>query len=75
MSNYSIGIDLGGTKILAGVIDTDNGTVIETAKKRTKKLEAEFIVQRIIETVEKAICKAQIPFLKYPQSASERQDR
>jgi len=61
MNNYSIGIDLGGTKILAGIVDTEKGTVIETAKKRTKKLEAEFIVQRIIETVEKAICKAQIP--------------
>jgi len=61
MKNYSIGIDLGGTKILAGIVDTDNGMVIETAKKRTKKLGSEFIVQRIIETVEKAICKAQIP--------------
>ena len=61
MNNYSIGIDLGGTKILAGIVDTENGTVIETAKKRTKKLEADFIVQRIIETVEKAICKAQVP--------------
>ena len=61
MNNYSIGIDLGGTKILAGVVDTEKGLVIETAKKRTKKLEADFIVQRIIETVEKAICKAQIP--------------
>jgi len=61
MTNYSIGIDLGGTKILAGVVDTDKGLVIDTAKKRTKKLEADFIVQRIIETVEKAICKAQIP--------------
>ena len=61
MNNYSIGIDLGGTKILAGVVDTEKGLVIETAKKRTKKLEADFIVQRIIETVEKAICKAQVP--------------
>jgi len=61
MNKYSIGIDLGGTKILAGIIDAEKGAVIETAKKRTKKLEADFIVQRIIETVEKAICKAQIP--------------
>ena len=61
MNNYSIGIDLGGTKILAGIVDTKKGTVIETAKKRTKKLEADFIIQRIIETAEKAICKAQIP--------------
>lgn len=61
MSNYSIGIDLGGTKILAGVIDTEKGEVIDSAKKRTKRLGSEFIVQRIIEAVEKAICKAQIP--------------
>jgi len=61
MNNYSIGIDLGGTKILAGIVDTEKGIVVETAKKRTKKLEADFIVQRIIETVEKAICKAQVP--------------
>lgn len=61
MSNYSIGIDLGGTKILAGIVDTDKGLVIDSAKKRTKKLGSEFIIQRTIETVEKALCKAQIP--------------
>jgi glucokinase len=61
MANYSIGIDLGGTKILSGIVDTDTGRVIDSAKKRTKKLGSEFIVQRIIETVEKAVCKAQIP--------------
>lgn len=61
MNKYSIGIDLGGTKILAGVVDTEKGLVLDTAKKRTKKLEADFIVQRIIETAEKAICKAQVP--------------
>ncbi|OGH98761.1 MAG: hypothetical protein A2104_04220 [Candidatus Melainabacteria bacterium GWF2_32_7] len=61
MSNYSIGVDLGGTKILAGVVDTNNGTVIDSAKKRTKKERGkDIIVQRIVETVEKAICKAQI---------------
>lgn len=58
---YSIGIDLGGTKILAGIVDTEKGQVVESAKKRTKKLGSEFIVQRIIETVEKVLCKAQIP--------------
>ena len=33
---YGLGIDLGGTKILAGVIDLDSGEVIATAKKKTK---------------------------------------
>ncbi len=37
MSNYSIGVDLGGTKILAGVVNTETGEVIDSSKKRTKK--------------------------------------
>jgi len=65
MSNYSIGVDLVGTKILAGVIDTDTGTVIEYSKKRTQtEFGRNSIIQNIIENVEKAICKAQIPVLK-----------
>ena len=37
MKKYSIGIDLGGTKILIALIDRENGTVIEHVKKKTKK--------------------------------------
>ena len=33
---YGLGIDLGGTKILAGVIDLDTGAVVATGKKRTR---------------------------------------
>jgi len=62
MGKYSIGVDLGGTKIMAGVINTETGEVMGHAKKRTKKERgSEIIVQRIIETVEKAICIAGIP--------------
>ena len=63
MSDYSIGVDLGGTKILAGLIDTAKGTVIDSAKKRSKKNGTgnDTIIPRLIETIEKAICKAQIP--------------
>jgi glucokinase len=66
MSNYSIGVDLGGTKILAGIIDTETGTVINSDKKRLKKTDSgkDVIVQGMIETIEKAICKAQIPLSK-----------
>ena len=65
MSDYSIGIDLGGTKILAGVVDTDTGRVIDSAKKRTKSERGrDVVIQRIIESTEKAICKAQIPVSK-----------
>lgn len=62
MNNYSIGVDLGGTKILSGVIDTNTGKVIESGKKRTKKERGkEIIIQKTIESIEKAICKSQIP--------------
>lgn len=62
MSKYSIGVDLGGTKIIAGIINTETGEVVGFAKKKTKKEKgSDIIVQRIIETIEKAICIAQIP--------------
>lgn len=62
MSDYAIGIDLGGTKIIAGVVNTKTGEVMGHAKKRTKKEKGQDkIIRRIIETVEKAICIAQIP--------------
>jgi len=32
---YALGIDLGGTKILAGVINLNDGKVLSLAKKRT----------------------------------------
>jgi glucokinase len=62
MKNFAIGVDLGGTKIMAGVINTQTGEVIGYAKKKTKKERgSDIIIQRIIETIEKAICIAQIP--------------
>jgi len=33
---YALGIDVGGTKILAGVIDLDSGAPLSTVKKKTK---------------------------------------
>ena len=48
MGNYSIGIDLGGTKILTGITDKKNGEVISFIKKKTKKDKgAEKIIQKI----------------------------
>ena len=35
MERYGIGVDLGGTKILAGVVELETGKVIASAKKRT----------------------------------------
>ena len=37
MNTYSIGIDLGGTKILIGLVDKSTGEIIHHVKKKTKK--------------------------------------
>ncbi|MDD3149936.1 MAG: ROK family protein [Candidatus Gastranaerophilales bacterium] len=61
MGKYAIGVDLGGTKILAGVIDLKTGSVIGYSKKRTKKDRgSEIIVKKIIETIEKALFETDI---------------
>lgn len=37
MKKYSIGIDLGGTKILIALVDRETGEVLHHVKKKTKK--------------------------------------
>jgi glucokinase len=57
---YALGIDVGGTKILAGVIDLESGQPVATAKKKTKVGGgAEDLVQRIVEVGRNAITQAQ----------------
>ena len=59
---YGLGIDLGGTKILAGVIDLDSGAVLATAKKRTKaKHGPAELLDRLGDTAEEALSAAKLP--------------
>ncbi len=58
MKKYSIGIDLGGTKILAGLVNTETGEVLTSVKKKTQGNES--IMEKISEAVEKTICESQI---------------
>lgn len=59
MSKYSIGVDLGGTKILAGIVDTKTGKVIETVKRKTNKdLGVINMVDRVKESIVKLVEKA-----------------
>ena len=61
MSNYSIGIDLGGTKILTAIINKDNGEVISYVKKKTKKDKGpEKIVHKIIKSINQVLESANI---------------
>jgi glucokinase len=56
---YALGIDVGGTKILAGVIDQERGTVISTAKKKTRAGSgAADLMHRIAEVGEDALAAA-----------------
>ncbi len=52
MEKYSIGIDLGGTKVLTGIINKYTGEVITYVKKKTKKDKGfDKIVQKIINSI------------------------
>ncbi len=52
MSKYSIGIDLGGTKILTALVDKTNGEVLTFIKKKTKKDKGtNKIIQKIISSI------------------------
>ena len=37
MSKYSIGTDLGGTKVLTGLVNKETGEVVSFVKKKTKR--------------------------------------
>lgn len=58
---YSIGIDLGGTKILAGVVNIETGDVITDVKNKTKKIRGNNNILNITkETIEELLCKTDI---------------
>jgi glucokinase len=59
---YAIGIDVGGTKILAAVVDVHSGAVISSARKRTRPDRgADFFVDRLLGLVQSAIDAAALP--------------
>lgn len=52
MKKYSVGIDLGGTKILIALVEKESGKVIHFVKKKTKKEKgAENIVRKMISGI------------------------
>lgn len=55
-TNYSIGIDLGGTKILIALVDKSTGDVIHYVKKKTKKEKGpNNIIRKILEGIEELL--------------------
>ncbi len=61
MSVYSIGIDLGGTKILTAIVNKNNGEIVASVKKKTKKDKgADKIVQKITDSVKTVLEESKI---------------
>lgn len=59
MKDYSIGIDLGGTKILAAIIDTKTGAPVCEVKNKTKKIRGNNnILEVTTQTIEELLNKA-----------------
>lgn len=55
----ALGIDLGGTKILAAVVDAHEGTVLGRAKRRTRpERGADTLVERTVEAAREAMGEA-----------------
>lgn len=61
--SYAIGIDFGGTKVLAGVVNTKTGELVATSKKKTKQAsEQHQLLKRLSGVIEEALEVAGIDF-------------
>lgn len=59
MARLALGVDFGGTKVLASVVDVESGKVKGTAKKKTDSTDGpDELMQRIYEVARKAVSKA-----------------
>lgn len=59
---YALGIDLGGTKVLAAIVDVTSGEVIASVRKRTKAEKGQdFISQRTVELASEVLAEAHLP--------------
>ena len=62
MKKYSIGIDLGGTKILTALVNKETGEVIHSVKKKTKKDKGpKNIIKKMIDSIEDLLKESKIP--------------
>ncbi len=60
-SRYALGIDFGGTKLLAAVVDLDDGRVVATAKKKTSASDGpDELMERIFDAGDGALKAAKL---------------
>lgn len=54
--SYAIGIDFGGTKVLAGVVNTKTGELVSTSKKKTKQASEQYqLLKRLSGVIDEAV--------------------
>jgi glucokinase len=60
-ARYAVGVDLGGTKIMAAVVNVATGEVVGSDRKRTRaERGAAFLVERLNDVVGGALAKARV---------------
>jgi glucokinase len=61
MGKLAVGVDFGGTKIAAGVVDIDSGRLVGTGRKKTRIVqEKEDIIKRIAAVIDESLTDAGI---------------
>lgn len=64
-SKFSIGVDLGGTKVLAGIVDTKSGELVATKKKKVKQANTqELLLNKISDAIDDALENAEMDLSK-----------
>lgn len=59
---FALGLDFGGTKVLAAVVNVSTGDVVATSKKRTKSTDGpDELIARLVASSESAIKAAALP--------------
>jgi glucokinase len=60
-AKYALGIDFGGTKVLAAVVDLKDGKVVASAKKKTSASDGlDEVMERIFDVADNALDKAKL---------------
>lgn len=57
---YAVGVDFGGTKVSAGVVELSSGKLVGTSKKKTRNPNEADVAKRLIAVVDDAIADANV---------------
>ncbi len=59
--NYGLGVDFGGTKLLASVVDLDSGKVLSSSKKKTDPTDSpDELMDRLYSAIDEALDEADL---------------